>query len=470
MDSDLLSAEELPALPSGFQPSRGTLPNQSALQQPSSSNVLIVPQRVQQQSLLQSQGQPGFGPREDLINSIVAQESGGNPKARGKAGERGLMQIQPATAAQYGITPDQLDDPTINRRIGSQYFGDLLKRYKGNEFLALVAYNSGPHRVDKGVFLPQSIKYATSILSRAKSGAGNGNLPVVEAQVGAGQQGQAPSILDRMGGALGSALEGTAYAEELPPLPSGFKPRSSPMTGEPSASAALPALPSGATPTMPASPAAGLGQMKPSITFGPSGMRMGLTGVNPPSSIQTQQYSADVVLGQVNDAIKFYDGKIGPRWEKDFSGSLLTPSGRRGFMQPTEAQSSRWTQAFGLGERSGGRGDPDVAAFYDKVGPIMAEQMKALIGGRIGQGLINGPIAPHLPNMDKDTLPRIREKLEDLKENIPIILQKIQQMRQRGMTDDQILQSFGVDPSTVPAEGSALTGDGGSAPPPGFVE
>src|SRR5579872_6789346 len=97
-----------------------------------------------------------------LIDAIIQQESSGNPKAVSPKGARGLMQVMPATAAQYGVHPDQLFDPNINRQVGTRYFGDLMQKYNHNPFLALVAYNSGPGRVDKGEFLPDAIKYASN--------------------------------------------------------------------------------------------------------------------------------------------------------------------------------------------------------------------------------------------------------------------------------------------------------------------
>jgi len=112
----------------------------------------------------------GISPRDALINSIIHRESGGNPKARGKKGELGLMQLMPQTAAMYGkYTPEQLLDPTTNREIGTRYFTDLLKRYKGDEFRALVAYNSGPGNVDKGRFVPGAAKYAADVLANANN-------------------------------------------------------------------------------------------------------------------------------------------------------------------------------------------------------------------------------------------------------------------------------------------------------------
>ena len=59
------------------------------------------------------------------VACIVQRESRGNTYAVGGAGERGLMQIHPATwayLAQYGITPDALFDPATNLRAGYLLF------------------------------------------------------------------------------------------------------------------------------------------------------------------------------------------------------------------------------------------------------------------------------------------------------------------------------------------------------------
>lgn len=419
--------------------------------QPDQGNTLEIPSKLKSAN--------PFTPRQELINAIVGQESGGKKAAVGKVGELGLMQVRPETAAQYGVTPEQLRDPAVNRNVGTRYFSDMLKRYQGNEFLALAAYNSGPGRVDKGQLLPQSIKYATKILDAAKRPQGPASaVPLMESQtVGAAKPKFAPSIAqsaqpESQGSSLlskiGSFFEGTANAEELPPLPSGMKPvmqvGKEPTDAElkptPAGSAVppaakmppnLPPLPSGMKPTFDPS------RFKTSFGIGPGGLHMNVQSVQQPASVRTQEATANIVLGQVNDAIGFYDKAIKPR-EGEFTGNLLTQGGRRGLAQPFESTHSLWAQELGLGGK-GGQADPQVQSFYDKVGPVMAEQLKTLIGGRVGQGMIDGPLAPHLPNIDKDSLPRIRAKLEDLKANIPIIIKNIADMRAQGMTDDQIL-------------------------------
>src|SRR5216683_120586 len=117
-----------------------------------------------------------------LIQAIIKQESGGKSKAHGAKGEVGLMQIMPATAAQFGVTPDQLADPAVNQRVGTQYLQSLVKRYKGNIPMALAAYNAGPGNIDRGVIPKSTQGYVSKIL-----------------------------------GSLKNAAEGTAEAAELPP-------------------------------------------------------------------------------------------------------------------------------------------------------------------------------------------------------------------------------------------------------------
>jgi hypothetical protein len=391
--------------------------------------------------VLEIPSHPLFQPRNNLIDAIIRQESSGKAEAIGKKGERGLMQIMPDTAAQYGVSPEQLNDPQINRRVGTRFFSDLLKRYKGNEFLALVAYNEGPGNVDKGRFLPQSVKYATSILDRAGSrfaqAGGQPEMQLPSASPLAGFQPamqpptqsadrrsvESPGILSRIGDMASRLLgEGTAYAGEYPPLPGGFQPIDPSPVGQPSA------------PVAPArAPAAGP-QFQPSLSLGPGGMRVNLTPVQQPVQIRTQEAAAKIVLSQVDDALKFYDEKILPR-ESEFTGTLGTAPKEaiHGFMQWPEYHRSRWTEMFG------GKGDPAIKDFYSKTGPVMAEQLKSLIGGRVGSQLISGPMAPHLPNPENDSLPTMRQKLIALKHNVPIIIEGINRMRGQGMGDDQIL-------------------------------
>ena len=87
------------------------------------------------------------GVRADLVRAVIQTESGYNTYARSAKGARGLMQLMPDTAAEFGVLNSF--DPAENIRAGVAYLRQLLNRYSNNEELALAAYNAGPKAVDR---------------------------------------------------------------------------------------------------------------------------------------------------------------------------------------------------------------------------------------------------------------------------------------------------------------------------------
>ena len=96
-----------------------------------------------------------------IILAVVAQESRGNPLARGRfqtgkfSGALGLMQIKLETAKKigrrFGLVIENENDlmqPDVNVVVGSAYLIRLIGKY-GNLREALVAYNLGHTAVDK---------------------------------------------------------------------------------------------------------------------------------------------------------------------------------------------------------------------------------------------------------------------------------------------------------------------------------
>lgn len=108
-----------------------------------------------------------FTPPPDLdaiLDRMAKRESGGNPNAKGKAGEIGLFQIQPGTAKQYGIDPQLLTNPVVNRWVAKRYLTDLMAQFKGNLSLAVAAYNTGPGNVRKGNIPDSTRNYVRSVI------------------------------------------------------------------------------------------------------------------------------------------------------------------------------------------------------------------------------------------------------------------------------------------------------------------
>jgi soluble lytic murein transglycosylase-like protein len=92
----------------------------------------------------------GEGIDPDLAFRLVRLESEFNPRAKSPVGAIGLTQLMPSTAVQYqkGVTVQDLYDGDTNLKIGFRYLRNLMKLYRGNVEVALVAYNRGEDAVD----------------------------------------------------------------------------------------------------------------------------------------------------------------------------------------------------------------------------------------------------------------------------------------------------------------------------------
>lgn len=78
-----------------------------------------------------------------LILSVAFHESSLNPRARGRKGEIGLMQLMP-----FHAKGRDLRNIRTNILVGTAYLAENLKRYGTIEY-ALLAYNRGPGTVNR---------------------------------------------------------------------------------------------------------------------------------------------------------------------------------------------------------------------------------------------------------------------------------------------------------------------------------
>jgi len=109
-----------------------------------------------------------YGIDPKVSATIVQLESSGNPTAKGKAGEIGLMQLLPSSFPDH--MPEDLYDPITNVREGVRYLSIVKRscRFKSN-FKYVICYNRGPTGGNK-VVSPKENEYYLKFMSLYKKG------------------------------------------------------------------------------------------------------------------------------------------------------------------------------------------------------------------------------------------------------------------------------------------------------------
>lgn len=142
--------------------------------------------------------------------AVAQQESGGNQSARGAAGEIGIFQLMPATAASLGVNPT---DQTSNIQGGVNYLSQLYSEF-GNWGDALAAYNWGPGNVQNagsGNYPASVASYVNSVLNMASSyGSAEASQDLVALETG--QPLPSGSIFGSLSGLLPTTPMGMAAA------------------------------------------------------------------------------------------------------------------------------------------------------------------------------------------------------------------------------------------------------------------
>ncbi|CAN7197581.1 MULTISPECIES: lytic transglycosylase domain-containing protein [unclassified Variovorax] len=171
----------------------------------------------------------------ELLQALIATESGFDAQAVSPKGALGLMQLMPATAQRYGVQADKrgslekkLFDPRINIAAGSRYLSDLIEMFPGDIELALAAYNAGEGAVQRaGNKIPnyrETQNYVKTVLQL---------YAYLKPSAAAGRGGKAPGrvrmeLAPPRGGALGRGnmppdSRGVPAMPSLPEPPQGLR-------------------------------------------------------------------------------------------------------------------------------------------------------------------------------------------------------------------------------------------------------
>ena len=109
-----------------------------------------------------------YGLEPSLVHAVVRAESNYDPHAVSPAGAVGLMQVMPATGADYGVeSVEALFDAQTNVRVGTRHLKRLVNRYGIGK--AVMAYNAGEGALERQngfVTFPETQRYTHRVLSQ----------------------------------------------------------------------------------------------------------------------------------------------------------------------------------------------------------------------------------------------------------------------------------------------------------------
>jgi soluble lytic murein transglycosylase-like protein len=119
-----------------------------------------------------------YGVPSEVVDAVMARESGYNPHTVGADGEIGLMQLMPATARMLGFTGTQaeLAVPETNIHYGVMYLGTAWRLAGGDICTATMKYRAG-HGETR--FSYRSVDYCVKVRAHlvARGVAVTGNVP-----------------------------------------------------------------------------------------------------------------------------------------------------------------------------------------------------------------------------------------------------------------------------------------------------
>jgi len=151
------------------------------------------------------------GVDKDLVHAVIAAESGYNPKAVSPAGAIGLMQVMPATAADYGVaSADALFDPETNVKVGTRHLKRLISKY-GSVGHAVAAYNAGEGAFEgnKAMTYPETRRYAVQVIDFYRRSKGKAPLNLKQIRIPSRSRIKIPSVVGNLDPGLHRTAPGT---------------------------------------------------------------------------------------------------------------------------------------------------------------------------------------------------------------------------------------------------------------------
>ena len=123
------------------------LPNALSALNKSYTPLQPIPEssKATQYEALIGQASQKYGVDSSLVKAVIQQESSFNHQAVSPAGAKGLMQLMDRDKRRgFGVT-NPFDDPQAERGFdaGTHFLSGLLKKYNGNEGVALVPIMRG---------------------------------------------------------------------------------------------------------------------------------------------------------------------------------------------------------------------------------------------------------------------------------------------------------------------------------------
>jgi soluble lytic murein transglycosylase-like protein len=146
-----------------------------------------------------------------LVHAVISAESGYDPTAVSTAGAIGLMQVMPATAADYGVaSSDALFDPETNVKVGTRHLKRLISKYR-SVGRAVIAYNAGEGALEanRALTFPETRRYSMQVINQYRRNQGKRPLKLREVRIPARSRVKIPSVVGTLDPKAHSAPSGS---------------------------------------------------------------------------------------------------------------------------------------------------------------------------------------------------------------------------------------------------------------------